>query len=226
MRDLGERVSELVSRERFSDAQVRRLGPRAVPHLIEVFQTASGDLANRQRRKALHALGVLGTEEAVDFLIATAENDAVEGWLQSAAVRSLGPARAAQGRGVSHVVAWKTRISATETTPLWRWDIRMTRRRPEPWRKRRHRTPMIGYASASGDPCPRPNETGDESTWSVTSSRTATPLPPSDARCSRSALAGAPMNGRRLSSRSRWRPGSLLLRTPSPCTWQAWTIRA
>ena len=93
MRDLGGRVRELVGRERISDAQVRRLGPEAVPHLIEVFQRASGDLADRQRRKALHALGVLGTDEAVDFLIATAENDTVEGWLRRAAVRSLGSAR-------------------------------------------------------------------------------------------------------------------------------------
>lgn len=103
MRDLGDRVRELVSRERFTDAQVRRLGPGAVPHLIEVFQTASGDLANRQRRKSLHALGVLGTDQAVDFLIATAENDAVEGWLQRAAVRSLGPAR--QPRAIAYLTS-------------------------------------------------------------------------------------------------------------------------
>ncbi len=103
MRDLRERASELVSRERFSDAEVRRLGPRAVPHLIEIFQTASGDLGNRQRRRALHALGVLGTEEAVDFLISTAENDAVEGWLQRAAVRSLGPAE--QPRAVEYLTS-------------------------------------------------------------------------------------------------------------------------
>ena len=92
MRNLRERARELVSRERFSDAEARRLGPGAVPHLVEIFETASGDLANRQRRRTLHALGVLGTEEAVDFLISTAENDAVEGWLRQAAVRSLGPA--------------------------------------------------------------------------------------------------------------------------------------
>ena len=103
MRDLGDRVRELVSRERFADAQVRRLGQGAVPHLIEVFRTASGDLANRQRRKALHALGVLGTDQAVDFLIATAENDAIEGWLQRAAVRSLGPAR--QPRAVAYLTS-------------------------------------------------------------------------------------------------------------------------
>jgi HEAT repeat protein len=92
VRDLRKRANKLVSRERFSDAEVRRLGPEGVPHLIDIFQTASGDLANRQRRKALHALGVLGTEEAVEFLISTAENDEVEGWLRRAAVRSLGPA--------------------------------------------------------------------------------------------------------------------------------------
>lgn len=103
MRDLRERAVELVSRERFSDAQVRRLGPRAVPYLIEIFQTASGDLGNRQRRRALHALGVLGTEEAVDFLISTAESDAVEGWLQRAAVRSLGPAE--QPRAVEYLTS-------------------------------------------------------------------------------------------------------------------------
>jgi HEAT repeat protein len=103
VRDPGERVRELVGRERLSDAQVRRLGPGAVPRLIEVFQTASGDLADRQRRKALHALGVLGTDEAVDFLIATAENDEVVGWLQRAAVRSLGLAR--QPRALTYLTS-------------------------------------------------------------------------------------------------------------------------
>ena len=103
MRNLKERTRELVTRERFADAQVRRLGPGAVPHLIEIFQTASGDLGNRQRRRALHALGVLSTDEAVDFLIATAENDDVEGWLQRAAVRSLGPAR--QPRAVAYLTS-------------------------------------------------------------------------------------------------------------------------
>jgi HEAT repeat protein len=103
VRDLGDWVRELVSRERVADTQVRRLGPGAVPHLIEVFQTASGDFADRQRRKALHALGVLGTDEAVDFLIATAENEAVEGWLQRAAVRSLGPAR--QPRAIAYLTS-------------------------------------------------------------------------------------------------------------------------
>lgn len=103
MRNLRERVRELVTRERVADAEVRRLGARAVPHLIEVFQTASGELGNRQRRLALYALGVLGTDEAVDFLIATAEDDAVEGWLQRAAVRSLGPAE--QPRAVAYLTS-------------------------------------------------------------------------------------------------------------------------
>jgi HEAT repeat protein len=96
MNDLQQRVADLVVQEHFADDDVRQLGPEAVPMLIATFQEAAGALRDRKCSIALHALGILATDAAVQFLIATAENPEVEGWLRRAAVRSLGHAAHAQ----------------------------------------------------------------------------------------------------------------------------------
>jgi HEAT repeat protein len=90
MDQLRRQIEEMVAQEDLPDEEILGWGGEAVPILIEVFEQATGDLRDRMRRRALHALGVLGTDEAVDFLIRTAENPAVEGWLRRGAIRSLG----------------------------------------------------------------------------------------------------------------------------------------
>jgi HEAT repeat protein len=86
---LRKTIDDLLSRESVENREILQLGDGAVPLLIEAFETASGELKDRKRRRALHALGVLDEEHGVDFLIATAENPEVEKWLRRAAVRSL-----------------------------------------------------------------------------------------------------------------------------------------
>ena len=70
MNDLRRQVEKLLVREHLTDEDYRQLGPRAVPILIESFETATGELDDRIRAQALLALGALGTRKAVDFLIA------------------------------------------------------------------------------------------------------------------------------------------------------------
>ena len=83
-------IESMLSRSSISDADFVRLGPGAVPVLIDVFHNDRSERRDGRRRMALHALGLLGGDQAVDFLIATAEDPEEEAWLRSAAVRSLG----------------------------------------------------------------------------------------------------------------------------------------
>lgn len=88
---LRHQAEQLVVLEHVEPGDFRALGPDGVPALIELFETATGDVRDRIRRRALYGLGVIGTRPAVEFLVTTAENDAVEEWLRHAAVRSLEP---------------------------------------------------------------------------------------------------------------------------------------
>ena len=77
-------------RTNVTNDDLRRLGHGAVPVLIDIFLHDSTEWKDNKRRMSLHALGLLGDERAVEFLIATAENTDEEDWLRKAAVRSLG----------------------------------------------------------------------------------------------------------------------------------------
>jgi HEAT repeat protein len=88
--DLKQQVARLVTRENLLPDDIRQLDKRAVPILIDSFNTAEGDLKNLKCRQALLSLGVLGTEEAVEFMIATVENSEVDDWLRKSAVQFLG----------------------------------------------------------------------------------------------------------------------------------------
>ena len=83
-------IENLISRTNVSDDDLRQLGSGAVPILIDVFLHDTTEWNDNKRRMALHALGLLGSKRAVEFLIATAENAEEEDWLRRAAVRSLG----------------------------------------------------------------------------------------------------------------------------------------
>lgn len=86
-------VEDLLTRRVVTDDEIRQLGPSAVPVLIDIFLHDASESRDLKRRMALHYLGLLGGEQAVEFLITTAENANEEDWLRTAAVRSMGYAR-------------------------------------------------------------------------------------------------------------------------------------
>ncbi len=166
MTNLQQEVEDLILREHFSDHDVVRLGPSAVPILITAFETASGSLRDRRRRRSLGALGILGTEQAVDFLIATSEDAAVEGWLRRAAVRSLGPAR--QPRAVAHLESLLehpeigVRNSAVmalgrSSDPAARRALERVRKTDADARIRRRSGQLIERAPGRGEQVPKPD---------------------------------------------------------------------
>lgn len=83
-------IETLLTRRVISDDEIRQLGQSAVPVLIDIFLHDTSHWRDKKRRMALHALGLLGSKRAVEFLITTAENADEEDWLRTAAVRSLG----------------------------------------------------------------------------------------------------------------------------------------
>lgn len=85
-----QEIEALLTKRITTDDELRRLGPSDVPILIDIFLHDTTDWNDEKRRMALHYLGLLGTKQAVEFLIATAENADEEDWLRTAAVRSLG----------------------------------------------------------------------------------------------------------------------------------------
>jgi HEAT repeat protein len=85
-----QEIEALLTRRVISDDELRELGQSAVPVLIDIFLHDTSEWNDGKRRMALHVLGLLGNERAVEFLIATAENIDEEDWLRTAAVRSLG----------------------------------------------------------------------------------------------------------------------------------------
>lgn len=82
-----QEIEDLLIRRIVTDDELRRLGQSSVPVLIDIFRH---DTNEGRRRMALHALGLLGNKQAVEFLIATADDADEEDWLRTAAVRSLG----------------------------------------------------------------------------------------------------------------------------------------
>jgi HEAT repeat protein len=95
---LESKIEDLLAREHVEDSKLLQLGQKAVPLLIEAFETASGELAERVKRRALYALGILGSDRAVGFLIEAAQNAQVDSWLRRAAVRSLGSSQHPEAR--------------------------------------------------------------------------------------------------------------------------------
>jgi HEAT repeat protein len=85
-----QEIEDLLSRTDITDDDLRQLGRSAVPALIDIFLNDTTEWNDNKRRMALHALGLLGNERAIEFLIATAENADEEDWLRKAAIRSLG----------------------------------------------------------------------------------------------------------------------------------------
>jgi HEAT repeat protein len=83
-------IEDLLLRTDITDDDLRRLGSGAVPVLIDIFLHDTTEWNDNKRRMALHTLGLLGNERAVEFLIATAGNTDEEDWLRKAAIRSLG----------------------------------------------------------------------------------------------------------------------------------------
>jgi HEAT repeat protein len=90
--NLKRQVEHIVTREHLlpDDVRIQQLDKKAVPVLIDAFKTAEGDFKNLKCRQSLLALGVLGTNEAVEFMIATAQNSEVDEWLRKSAVQCLG----------------------------------------------------------------------------------------------------------------------------------------
>lgn len=86
-------IETLLVRTDVPDEELRRLKRRAVPVLMKIFREDGSELRDRRRRMALHTLGLLGGDAAVEFLIATAEDAGEEGWLRRVALRSLGLAK-------------------------------------------------------------------------------------------------------------------------------------
>ena len=85
-----QEIESLLVRRIVTDDELRQLGQPAVPILIDIFLHDTSGSRDLKRRMALHYLGLLGGEQAVEFLVTTAENADEEDWLRTAAVRSLG----------------------------------------------------------------------------------------------------------------------------------------
>jgi HEAT repeat protein len=85
-----DEIERLLTHRYVSDEDLLGLGRGAVPILIDIYQNDRSEWREGRRRMALYTLGLLGGRKAVDFLIATAEDPAEEGWLRKAAIRSLG----------------------------------------------------------------------------------------------------------------------------------------
>ena len=93
MKAIQRDIDELFRKRVVTDDDIRQLGARAVPVLIDMFEHDESSAREWKCRLALHALGVLGTEKAIEFLLKTADNGEVPGWLRRQAVESMGLAR-------------------------------------------------------------------------------------------------------------------------------------
>jgi HEAT repeat protein len=87
------KIEALFTQLAIKNEEIRALGPEAVPVLIQLFDQETSENQEWKRRVILSALGVLGSDAAVTFLIQTAENGEVAGWLRRKAVEALGRTR-------------------------------------------------------------------------------------------------------------------------------------
>ena len=87
-----QEIEALLSRKDVTDDELRQLEPSDAPILMDIFLHDQTEWNAWKRRTALRALGLLGSEQAVELLIEAAENPEIEDRWREAAVRSLGPA--------------------------------------------------------------------------------------------------------------------------------------
>jgi len=90
MQAIKRDIEELFLKRSVTDQEMRDLGPDAVTVLIDMFKHDESPEREWKCRLSLHALGVLGTEKAIGFLIDSADNNRVPGWLRRQAVESMG----------------------------------------------------------------------------------------------------------------------------------------